>query len=276
MKKISSLELYELKEKCLDLYKNNEKLVLKGNCPILVTTTLFIPLNGKKDLNNERMLKSEKILNNYFLSSYLDSLILYLNEKCLVHGIIDYVPIKEDLRYDYEQVMTNRLYSDKFLKEYIKENGIEAIYSLTIGNTIADDMASISEKISSYSFMGLTGISIELANRFDNDKITNHMGFGGSISCDEFKKQGYEFTDDTILFNTFLKIGVVKNKNLEQEKSWPRTVEIGFKEDDDTYNIERIGKTLQDYFSWVNKELQEKGRFNAMAPMKQKIKKIKV
>lgn len=39
MKKITSIDLYQAKEKCLELQDTNSRLVLKGNNPILLTTT---------------------------------------------------------------------------------------------------------------------------------------------------------------------------------------------------------------------------------------------
>lgn len=150
-----------------------------------------------------------------------------------------------------------------------------AFLSFRVGETITDDKASIHEYISSFSFQGLTGISTELTKRFDSLEIKNHMSFGGGPSAKEYKEEGYDFTDDTILYNDFTKLGIIKNKELRREKVWPRTVQIGMAKEEGTSVIEEIGNILPEYFAWIEQELKEKGEYQAMFPMaRQKCKKL--
>ncbi len=266
MKKITSLELYQAKNKCLELYSDDstKRLVLNGNSPILLTATILEP-------NNNDMFEAySTVSKNSINSSYLDALIMYLHDCYGLNGIIDYLPVENHIIKVASMLSVNRKYNDKEIQNYIYNNNIHALYSLVYGGVVNNDSASINEKTSSYSFMGLTGISKELSKRLETNNLHNHMNFGGCLSATEFNKLGYDFTDDNIAYNDFINIGTAKETPLSQEKTWPRTVELGLKTEEDTYNLERVGGTLIDYFAWVEKELKEKGREYAMSPMRPK------
>lgn len=270
MEKISNIDLYKAKEKCLELKKKNKRLILKGNNPILLNTTLFEENTNTIDFINRTRYdfywNSENI-------SYLDALVMYLHEKYQVHGMIDYVDTIRDFGDVRRKITMGKYYSDSIVKEYIAKENVMAFLSLRVGETIADDKASIHEYISSFSFQGLTGISTELAEKMDMLGIKNHMMFGGGPSASEYKKEGYDFTDDTILYNNFTKLGITKNKELRRKKIWPRTVQIGMAKEEGTSVIEEIGSILPEYFTWIEQELKEKGEYQAMSPMQPKIYK---
>ena len=86
MEKISNIDLYKAKEKCLELKKQDKRLILKGNNPILLSATLFEENTNTIDFINrvryDFYWNSENI-------SYLDALVMYLHEKYQVHGMID-------------------------------------------------------------------------------------------------------------------------------------------------------------------------------------------
>lgn len=267
MKKIESIKLYNAKEECLKLQKNKDRIILPGKSPILLTTKLF-----KNEYNAKNaFLMPSLVLDNNINNSYLDALILYLNNEYGVNGIIDYIISTDYLPDDSRNFSVDKYYSDEEVRNIILNRNIQAFFSFKVGNTIANEALEINEKMSSYSYMGLTGISEELSNLLNKYNYANHKGFGGQFNDNEFYKLGYEFTDDTISYNDMLFIGKVKNKELSKDKIWPRTVELTFKSEDDYYNLERIGAILIKYFSWVEQELKEKGSKDAMSPMKPKV-----
>lgn len=269
MKAITSLDLYKAKEKCVELQKSNNRLILKGNSPILLTTTL-LKKNPKFDDDFEMFEVFPRSKSNHVDVSYLDALTMYLNENYGVNGVIDYLPIADDIFKVVDQLSVYRHYNDKEIRQLILDNNIQALYSLKVDKVMNSEPILIAEKMSSYSFMGLTGISEELSKKLKENNLPNHMQFGGNFGFKDFKDLGYDYTDDTIEFNDLFRLGVIKRQTLPKEKIWPRTVEISFRAEDDTYNLERVGSVLIDYFAWVEKELKEKGPANAMSPMKPK------
>lgn len=270
MKKITSLDLYQAKEKCLELQATNSRLVQKGNNPILLTTTV-LKENLEDSKNFYNMLETTTLAKNNSLSnSYLDALIIYLSENYGVNGIIDYLPVADNLVSIAEQINISKRYSDQEIRKIILDKNIQALINFKIGNVIKGDSASITEKISSYSYMGLTGISIELAKRLEENSLQNHLGFGGSPNAYEYEELGYKYTDDTITYNAKLFIGQAKGQPLSKQDIWPRSVELNFVQEDDTYILERIGEVLINYFAWILEELKEKGAVDAMSPMQLK------
>lgn len=267
MEKISNIDLYKAKEKCLELKKKNKRLILKGNNHILLSTTLFEENTNTIDFINRTRYdfywNSENI-------SYLDALVMYLHEKYRVHGMIDYVDIIRDYGDVRRKIFIEKYYSDTAVKEYISKENIMAFISLRVGETILNDKASIHENISSFSFMGLTGISTHLAEKLDRAGIKNHMTFGGGPSAKEYKEEGYSFTDDIILYYDFTKLDTVKNKDLTRDEVWPRTIQIGIAKEEDTSVIKEIGSLLPEYFAWIEQELTAKGEYQAMSPMQPK------
>lgn len=270
MKKITSIDLYQAKEKCLELQATNSRLVLKGNNPILLTTTV-LKENLEESKNFYNMLETTTLAKNNSLSnSYLDALIIYLSENYGVNGIIDYLPVADNLVSIAKQINISKRYSDQEIRKIMFDRNIQVLINFKIGDVIKGDSASITEKISSYSYMGLTGISIELAKKLKENSLQNHLGFGGSPNAYEFEKLGYKYTDDTITYNDKLFIGQIKGHSLSKKEIWPRSVELDFAQEDDTYNLEQIGDVLIDYFAWILEELKEKGTADAMSPMQQK------
>lgn len=270
MEKISNFDLNKTKEKCIEIYNNNRRLILKGNNPILVTTTILTEDIIKPRKSHETFSNFKVASENFIDHSYLDAFTMCLNQQAGVHAIIDYIPVEEDILAVLEQISINKRYFDAEIREYLIDNNIGALFSIKTGDTIAGEKIIATEKISSFSFMGITGITKELADRLHNANITNHTAFGGAINNIHFKELGYDFTDDTISYNNLFNIGVLKGKSLTADKIWPRTVELGIQAEDNTNNLERIGEVLIDYFTWIEKELKEKGTFNAMSPMKPK------
>lgn len=270
MKKINSLDLYKTKEKCMNLQATNSRLVLKGNNPILLTTTL-LKTNQKDSKSFYNMLEFSTIAqNNSLSSSYLDALIMHLNEKCGVNGIIDYLPVVDNFPAIAKQVNISRKYTDQKIRKIILDENIQVLINLKIGDVIKGEAASVTEKISSYSYMGLTGVSTELSKRLEENSLKNHLGYGGRPDAYEFEEIGYKYTDATISYNDKLFIGQVKGHALSKKEIWPRSIELDFVQEDDTNSIEKIGDVLIDYFTWIEKELEVKGSDAAMEPMQPK------
>lgn len=270
MKRITSIDLYQAKEKCLELETTNSRLILKGNSPILLTTTLLKnnPEDSKYFYNMLEMLDLAR--NNSISSSYLDALIMYLNENFGINGVIDYLPAADNLVSIAKQIFMGKNYSDQEIRKIILDKNIHTLINFKMGDVIKGEGASLTEKISSYSYMGLTGISTELAKRLEENGLQNHMEFGGSPNAYEFEEMGYKYTDDTITYNDKLFIGQIKGDALSQKEIWPRSIELNFAHEDDTYNLKQIGEVLIDYFTWIEQELKEKGPANAMSPMQPK------
>lgn len=271
MKKVTSIDLYQAKEKCLELQATNNRLILKGNSSILITTTLLKdnPDDSKKFYN---MLEISTLAgNNSISSSYLDALIMYLNENFGINGIIDYLPVADNLASIAKQISISRNYNDQDIQKITANNNIHVLLNFKIGDVIKGESASIIEKVSSYSYMGLTGISIELAKRLGENSLQNHLGYGGSPNAYEFEELGYKYTDDTITYNDKLFIGQIKGHYLSKKEIWPRSIELDFPHEDDTYNLEQVADVLIDYFAWIEQELKEKGPANAMSPMQPKV-----
>lgn len=268
MTNISSIDLYSAKEKCIELSKTNKRLILSGNSPILLTTTILTADIDNFQNNYDKYSNFNGISTNYMGSSYLDSIIMYLNKELGVQGIIDYLPVEDDILDIYEQLSINRRYFDDEIKKYLQSNNIQALFSFKNGKTLANEDVVLTEKISSFSFMGITGITKELSKRVLDAELSCHTAFGGAINDRMFQRLGYEFTDDVIAYNNILNLGAIKGEELNPIKIWPRTVEFTIKNEDDTYILEKIGSVLIDYFEWIEDELKEKGQYNAMSPMK--------
>lgn len=267
--RINSIDLYQAKEKCLELQATNSRLVLKGNSPILLATTLLKD-NPEDSKNFYNMLEISTLARNNSIDySFLDALVICLNEKCGVNAIIDYLPVTDNPFTIINQLDVIRNYNDEETKRIILSNNIQVFLNLKIEDMVKD-IVTIAEKISSYSYMGLTGISKELSKRFKESGISNCMMFGGSPSAYEFEEIGYKYTDDTIAYNNNLYIGKAKGQSLTKNEIWPRSIELSFGLEDDTNNLEIVSEVLIDYFAWIEKELKEKGPANAMSPMQPK------
>lgn len=267
MTKISSIDLYKIKEECLELQKKNNKLIIKGNSPILLTATILREKTESVSDNYEMFKTSKTAAKNSINNSYLDALIMYLHKNSGINGIINYLPVADDVISIAKQLSISGKYSDREMINFILENNIHALLNLKVGDTTFEEPISIAEEISSYSFMGLTGISTELSKMLKDNNLGNHMMFGWSMDDQEFKKLGYDYIDGATAYNSSLCIGKIKGKQLPKEKIWPRIIELSFAQEDDTYNLERIGGVLIDYFNWIEKELEKKGTASAMSPM---------
>lgn len=75
---MTSLDLYKAKQKCLELQKTKNRIIINGSSPILLVTKL---LKEKSNNDASKILKHDSLATkNSINNSYLDALILKLNE----------------------------------------------------------------------------------------------------------------------------------------------------------------------------------------------------
>ena len=236
---MTSLDLYKAKQKCLELQKTKNRIIINGSSPILLVTKL---LKEKSNNDASKILKHDSLATkNSINNSYLDALILKLNEISQINGIINY-DTSSSPKDNKDKLSFDNLYIDKEIKKLILEENIHAIISLSIGANVFDKNILINEKMSSYSFIGLTGISKQLAKLLQDNSISNHQGFGGQFHERKFRNMGYDFTDETIAYNNGFFLGTIKFQKLPPEKIWPRSIDLIFKEEID--NLCDIGEVL--------------------------------
>lgn len=259
-------DLVELKQDILKQSDNGKKsrIVLTGDKPIMLATTIF---TETEDADYESRFY-EFFKNNGISVSLLDSFIYTLYLELGVYGVIDYIPMSEAKKdiLNYKQV--RRYYYDQEFKRLLESAKIDALYSLNNGRFIANeksDNLGIHELNSSFSFMGLTGVTKGLTDLLDEWEIKYHSMYGGGIDNEEFRKLKLSFTDDTIRFNHLLKIGKVKNKQLERKNMWPRMLDISM---NDNMPLNEFYKVFIEYLEWALNELATKGTYEAMEPMR--------
>lgn len=273
--KITELELYQAKEKCLGLKDRNQRLVLKGNNPVLVVSQLLDARNMSEEELDKILSYDGVALNNYISISYTDALTYLLHEKLGVHGVVSYLPLKEHSIENRYQLFGGNMYEDEEIQKLIQSENIQAIMEAKIGTTVDRDVLSFTEMTSSFAFAGCSGFSIGLEKQLDNKGIPNHNGFHIYPRDEQFKALGYDFTDDTILYNRLVGLGKPKREMLPRDKMWPRTMEIGFSDSIDNMNAFLEGANeVADYIQTVTKKLEDKGVYEVLEPMrpKQKIK----
>lgn len=273
--KVTELELYQAKDKCLRLENGNQRLVLKGNNPVLVISQLLDARNmAEEDL--DKILSYDGVaLDNYISTSYTDALTYLLHEKLGVHGIVSYLPLKEHSIENRYQLFRGNMYEDEEIQNLIQKENIQAIMTTKIGTMVDRDVLSFTELTSSFAFAGCSGFSIGLEEQLDKKGIPNHNGFHIYPRDEQFKSLGYDFTDNTILYNRLVGLGKPKGEMLPQEKMWPRTMEIGFSDSMDNMNAFLEGASeVANYIQTVTQELENKGVYDALEPMrpKQKVK----
>lgn len=266
MSKITFSDIGMAQFKCEEK-SDQSKIVLKGNCPVLLTTCLFDRgFMGPKQLN--RLLLHDSFLyDNYSSCSNLDGLLYVLNEQCGVHSIIEYPELTYDIRTNKKRASVEQYYSNDWMQKYLKENKIDALVQIMNGVMVPSENVDITEYNSSFSFTGMTGISRKFCEFRDKQFLSGHEAFMGCP--EEFKENGYDFTDDTIAHNQRFSIGVLKNQLLSREQMWPRTVKVGISPET---KLETVANVLVDYLEWMKQELHEKGPYQAMEPMKPKEK----
>lgn len=258
-------DLIELKQSVLDIANNDDKsrIILAGNKPILLATTIFTNFDSEEYENRFYAFFQD----NAYHTSLLDCFIYTLYKELGVYGVIDYISMREAKKDIRGYKKESRYYYDPEFRRLLTDASIDALYSLNIGRFIANraqDVLNIHELNSSFSYCGLTGVSKHLIDLLDRDEIKHHSMFGGT-SIDEFKKLKINFTDDTIKYNSCLKIGKVKNKQVDRKNLWPRTLDISLNGDKDYIEFYSI---FIEYLEWALNELETKGPNEAMAPMR--------
>lgn len=259
-------DFISLRQELLNIVDESIKsrLILTGDKPILLTTTIFIDSDSEEYKSNFYKFFKDNGIHN----SLLDSFIYLIYRIYGVYGVVDYVPMS-DARKDmlsYKQV--RRYYYDKEFKKLLEDAKIDSIYSLNYGRFIANsavDHFGIHELNSSFSFMGLTGVSKGLTDILDEYEIQYHSMYGGGIDNEEFKRLKLFFTDDTIKYNHLLKIGKIRNRELDRKNMWPRMLDISI---NDNISLNEFYKLFIEYLEWALSELQTKGTYDAMSPMR--------
>ena len=258
--------LVDLKQEVLKQSNNGEKsrIILTGDKPILLATTVFMG-SDTSEYNNHFY---EFFQKNGIHSSLLDSFIYTLFKDLGVYGVIDYIPmeeVKKDVRA-YKQ--ESRLFFDQEFRNLLVSANIDALYSLNNGRFIANrsvDNLNIHELNNSFSFCGLTGTTKGLTNLLDKASINYHCMYGGGLDIRELKALNYYFTDDTIRYNKLLNIGKVRNKPLERKNMLPRSLDISL---NDNMELTEFYNIFIEYLEWALNELERKGTYEAMSPMR--------
>ena len=265
---ISISELEKLKKAVLELKEKKSRIFLEGNSKILLTTSLF----DDKDTNVEKAIKNYKgIKENSVDMSYLDALIKYYNEKYGISGIITYFPLQEKVHSNLNNVNIGSYYCDEDFKNYLKNIQSDLYIHLKFGSQDYDREVFIREGMSSFSFMGCSGISLELEKAYLNKKIDANTGFGGTITKGEFLED-YHFTDDTINYCSKFNLEPLRYKRLERDKMWPRTLEVTFKSHDKIEECLEYFEILGKFLEESTKKFTEEDIYDVYSPMK--IKKI--
>lgn len=263
---IKKEDLVALKQDVLKQSDNGKmnRIILSGDKPILLTTTIFTDSDGEDYSSSFYRF----FQNNAYSTSLLDCAIYALYKELGVYGLIDYIPmdmVKKDI-ITYKQII--RYYYDKDFRKLLERGSIDALYSINNGRFIANaksDNLGVHELDNSFSFCGLTGTSKGLTDILDREEIKYHSMYGGGLDPDELKKLKLYFTDDTIKFNQMLKIGKVRNKPLERKNMWPRTLDISL---NDNIELNEFYRVFVEYLEWALRELETKGTYDAMSPMR--------
>jgi len=204
-----------------------------------------------------------------------------MNKKLGVNIIVNYLDCDYEKIYtqgsifgvlDFKNLCAFNLYNDENIKAFIKENNINALFHfVNTGRTTPYDVI-VGERISSFSYLGLTGITKNISNYLINNNIKFCYEYGWLPGIKEFKEYGYRFIDDVILYNEpLLENEILTNNEISSDKIWPRTVEFNFS----PINFEleqriKIFNAIEEYLPYVEKNIKESGVHNALEPMRKK------
>lgn len=273
MNKITELELYQAKEKCMELSNNQQRFVLKGTLPILFTSSLFTEDNMSQGTLNRVLDYDGFACENYVSHSYTDALTYLFHEKLGVSGMVSYLPLSEHIIDNKKQLITGNLYFDQEIKDMLKKENIQAVINTKIGTLVDRDLLSFTEFTSSFAFAGCSGFSIKLEDQLDQKGIHNHNGFHIYPNAEAFRSLGYDFTEDTILYNRLVGLKKVAKNHKNDPQLWPRTMEVGFSDSMDDMDLFLKGSSeLLEYVQFVAAEIENKGMYDALEPMKPKQK----
>lgn len=257
MRRITIADLDNAKERCIELKKSNNRIVLNGNSSILLTTTLLEPGNEPAntfEIDGFRL----PIVENLLDTSYLDALIFILNENYGFSGVIDYLPIGQTIVEINKQLGFRKNYADERIRKYILENDIGAIFTFNNSYNINAEAIGISEKMSSYNLYSLSGISTELSKKLVNSGIENHMYYGDSFGKKDFRSFGYDYVEDILSFRDEFKIGDIWKCNISRNKIWPMSVVLDFDNRMNYQTYNEMITVLIEFFSLIDETLKEK------------------
>ena len=264
---ISIAELENLKKEALELKESQKgKITLEGKNKIILTTSI---LDDKKTTVSSAIKNYNGIKENEIDDSYLDALVKYFNEKYEVHGMVNYFPLQEEVYKNLNNLYIGRYYCDEKFKEYLRKIQSDLFIHLKFGSYNYEKEVFIREGMSSFSFMGCSGISLELKKLYLNRGIDANTGFGGTITKGEFLED-YHFTDDTINYCSKYDLEPLRYKKLSRDMMWPRTLEITFKKYEQLEaNLEAFA-ILGDFLQEANEKFTSEEIYEVYSPMKVK------
>ncbi len=260
---IEELEIY--KKEILSLKRSNgSRVVLPGKNNILLTTSIF----DNNDISS--LIKEYEIIrDNGIEISYLDALVKKLNDSCLVHGIINYFPLEEKITSNLFNINIASYYKNNFIKDYLNDENIDLFIHLKFGGYEYEQDVMIREGMSSFSFMGCSGVSFILKDMYSNKGMHVNIGFGGNITKGEFLDE-YHFTDDTITYCSTFDLEPLRYKKLKRTEMWPRTLELTFRNQIDKNKAIENYKILLDFLTVALEKLSQEDIYDVFAPMKVK------
>ncbi len=263
---LSVEKLEELKKSILELKQDTSKIILPGNKKIVISTSIFDQDNSKvsEDIKNYSGIK-ENEKNN----SYLDALIKYYNLEYGINGVINYFPLQDKIYHNLSKAYIGSYYLDKDFRKYLKDvDALLYIHLKYAGYNFSNDV-SVREGMSTFSFLGCSGISRELYKDYLLHDYDASICYGGTITKNEFLEE-YEFTDDVITCCSEHDLGQSKYARVEKDKMWPRTLEVSFKSKKDMEELCDIFQILGDFLEKANKKFEEEDVYEVFSPMKVK------
>ena len=249
----------------LKKYKRDDKLIIEGKTPVLLSGTIFNLSPSESEYSY--IDANPNFKKNLDENSLVDAYTYILHEEIDINAYFNYVTIPST--YDVIQLY-RQIYSDSKFKAMIKQQKIDLLYYILNsggqGNSIKD-VCMISAGNSSYNFCGITDFQEKYRDILELNGYSATMQFGGLPSYKQFNEDGFKLTDDVIKYNE-LKNQIVLNKKLKQEEIYPRNIEISFNaKNDNNINIE-LYNLITNHIEWSLSELNKYGRDNAMGPQK--------
>lgn len=239
------------------IIKEVERYTLKGNCPILVATSLFSTLNQPLRELEKIIEKDKQVENNADFSSQTDSLAMFLNKAIGAHNIIDYYEPSHIRKENKDMLSIHKYYYDKDFKEYIIQNKIDLFVHLQVLDTLTPtDFVSIVETTSSFSYLEVTEITKKLAKLLESNNIPNHVG---ASRQQPLLKQGYCYTNAVIeKYKDIINLGELKQEPIPREKVWPRTLDIMISPAMNDEVFFSFTDVIIHYLSWLKYEFNKK------------------
>ena len=175
----------------------------------------------------------------------------------------------EKVHSNLNNVYIGSYYCNQEFKNYLRKIQSDLYIHLKFGGYNYDKEVFIREGMSSFSFMGCSGISLELKKSYLNRGIDANTGYGGTITKGEFLED-YHFTDDTINYCSKYDLEPLRYKKLSRDEMWPRTLEITFKNQQKIEDNLECFEILGEFLEEADKKFMQEDIYDVYSPMKVK------